>query len=46
MGITVVPIIKVRDIKKSEEFYCAILSFKKQTEYAASSLGPWYVSIS
>ena len=42
----VVPIIRISDIQVSENFYCSVLGFKKDGEYAAASDGPWYVGVS
>ena len=41
-----VPIVKVRDMKASETFYCSVLGFQKRDEYLATQEGPAYVTVS
>lgn len=41
-----VPIVKVRDIKASEFFYCSVLGFQKRDEYLATQDGPAYLTVS
>jgi catechol 2,3-dioxygenase-like lactoylglutathione lyase family enzyme len=41
-----VPILKVRDMRRSEDFYCTVLGFQKHGEYASAKDGPVYTFLS
>jgi uncharacterized glyoxalase superfamily protein PhnB len=41
----IVPIIKVGDLATAIEFYCSVLGFRKEFEYAASPSGPRYAGL-
>ena len=45
MVSAIVPIVKVSDIRESENFYCSVLGFAKDWEFALTPDGPWYVSL-